>query len=95
MLERLLKHITVQKVELETELVLAGQSVVVTGTLPTLSREQAENMVRKAGGSASASVSSKSSFLVAGEHAGSKLTKAKELGIAVLSEKAFLERLRS
>jgi DNA ligase (NAD+) len=95
MLERLLKHLTVQKVLLEGKMVLAGQSVVITGTLPTLSREQAEDMVRKAGGSASGSVSQKTAFLVAGENAGSKLAKAKELGITILSEKEFLDRVRS
>ena len=95
MLERLLKHIQVEAVSLESELVLEGQSVVITGTLPTLSREEAEALVRKAGGSASGSVSKKTAFVVAGESAGSKLAKAKELGITVLSETEFLERLRS
>jgi DNA ligase (NAD+) len=95
MLRRLLHHIRVQKIELEARTVLSGQSVVITGTLPTLSREQAEDMVRKAGGSASGSVSKKTAFLVAGENAGSKLAKAKELGITILSEKEFLDRVRS
>lgn len=95
MLQRLLHHVKIQKVELGAQLVLEGQTVVITGTLPTLSREEAEAMVRKAGGSASGSVSKKTSFLVAGENAGSKLTKAKELGITILSEKEFLDRVRS
>lgn len=95
MLERLLKHIKVQKVEVESKAVLSGQSVVITGTLPTLSREQAEERVRKAGGTASGSVSKKTAFLVAGENAGSKLDKARELGIRILSEAEFLERLNS
>ena len=95
MLLRLLHHISVQKIELEARSIFAGQTIVITGTLPTLSREQAEDMVRKAGGSASGSVSKKTAFLVAGENAGSKLTKAKELGITILSEKEFLDRVRS
>lgn len=95
MLARLLQHISVQKIELGARTVLSGQTIVITGTLPTLSREQAEDMVRKAGGSASGSVSKKTAFLVAGENAGSKLMKAKELGITILSETEFLDRVRS
>ncbi len=95
MLERLTKHIQVEKVEIEKNAVLQGQSVVITGTLPTLSRDQAEEMVRKAGGTASGSVSKKTAFVVAGENAGSKLLKAEELGVEILSEEGFLERLRS
>ena len=93
MLARLLKHIKVETVEVPSSAVLAGQSVVITGTLPTLSRDEAESMVRKAGGTASGSVSKKTAFLVAGESAGSKLAKAKEFGVLVLTEGEFLERL--
>ena len=75
------------------DLPLAGQTIVVTGTLPTLERTQIEEMIVKLGGKASGSVSKKTSFLVAGESAGSKLTKAKELGIPVLTEEEFLAKV--
>lgn len=68
-----------------------GMTMVVTGTLPTLSRQQAEDFIRKNGGTASSSVSKKTSFVVAGEKAGSKLDKAIKLGIPVLSEKDMLD----
>ncbi|MBR6186839.1 MAG: NAD-dependent DNA ligase LigA [Clostridia bacterium] len=61
-------------------------TLVVTGTLPTFSRQQAEEFIRQNGGTASGSVSRKTSFVVAGENAGSKLTKAQALGIPVISE---------
>jgi DNA ligase (NAD+) len=72
---------------------LAGQTVVVTGTLPTMERKEIEDLIVKLGGKASGSVSKKTSFVVAGESAGSKLDKAKELGIAVLDEAAFLKKV--
>jgi DNA ligase (NAD+) len=71
---------------------LAGVTVVITGTLPTRNRDEAAEAVRAAGGKVSASVSKKTSFVVAGENAGTKLAKAEELGIPVLDEPAF-ERL--
>ena len=64
----------------------AGMTLVVTGTLPTLSRQEAEEFIRQHGGVAAGSVSRKTSFVVAGENAGSKLTKAQTLGIPVISE---------
>ena len=69
-----------------------GMSIVVTGTLPTLSRKEAEELIRENGGSAASSVSKKTAFVVAGEAAGSKLDKATKLGIEVIDEAAFLER---
>lgn len=72
---------------------LTGKTVVVTGTLPTLSRTEAEALVVKNGGKAASSVSKKTSFVLAGEAAGSKLTKAQTLGIPVLDEAAFLALL--
>ncbi len=72
---------------------LAGQTVVVTGTLPTLSREEAEALIAAHGGRAAGSVSKKTSFVLAGEKAGSKLTKAEELGVPVLDEAAFLQKI--
>ena len=74
------------------DLPLAGQTVVITGTLPTLDRAAAEALVVELGGKASGSVSKRTSFVVAGEKAGSKLAKAAELGVEVLDEAAFLKR---
>jgi len=65
---------------------LSGKTVVITGTLPTLSRDQARELVRAAGGKAGDSVSKKTDYLVAGEEAGSKLAKAQALGVPVLDE---------
>jgi DNA ligase (NAD+) len=73
---------------------LTGKTVVLTGTLKTLGRKEAENLVLSHGGKTSSSVSKSTSFLVAGEEAGSKLTKAKELGVQILSEEEFLKFLR-
>jgi DNA ligase (NAD+) len=67
---------------------------VLTGTLPTLGRDDAKDKIEAAGGKVSGSVSKKTSFLVAGTEAGSKLTKAQELGVAVLDEAALLEMLK-
>ena len=72
---------------------LAGKTVVVTGTLPTLSRKQAEDLIVQNGGKAAGSVSKKTSFVVAGEAAGSKLTKAQALGVPVIDEAALLAML--
>ena len=73
---------------------LAGMTIVVTGTLPTLGRKEAEELIVKNGGKASGSVSKKTSFVLAGEAAGSKLTKANALGIRVINEAEFLEMLK-
>lgn len=69
-----------------------GQTLVVTGTLSSMGREEAEQLIRRHGGMVSSSVSRKTSFLVCGEKAGSKLEKAMQLGIPVLDEAAFLEK---
>jgi DNA ligase (NAD+) len=66
--------------------VLAGKTVVLTGTLPTLSRDDAKEMLEAAGAKVSGSVSKKTDYVVAGAEAGSKLAKAEELGIAILDE---------
>ena len=72
----------------------AGMTFVLTGALEKFTREEAEDMVAKRGGKASSSVSGKTSYVVAGPGAGSKLRKAQELGIPVLTEEEFLEMLR-
>jgi len=71
----------------------AGLSVVLTGTLPTLSRSEAGALIERAGGHVTGSVSKKTSLVVAGEEAGSKLEKARALGIPVIDEAELLRRL--
>lgn len=73
---------------------LAGKTLVVTGTLETMSRSEAEAMIVQNGGKASGSVSKKTAFVVAGTAAGSKLTKAQQLGVPVLTEQEFLQLLQ-
>ena len=65
---------------------LAGLTFVLTGTLPTMTRDEASELIKKNGGKVSSSVSKKTSYVVAGEEAGSKLTKAKELGVNIIDE---------
>ncbi len=72
---------------------LSGKTVVITGTLETMSRQDAEAAVERAGGKAAGSVSKKTSMVVAGENAGSKLAKAEQLGVPVLTEAEFLKLL--
>ncbi|HYE23472.1 MAG TPA: NAD-dependent DNA ligase LigA [Candidatus Paceibacterota bacterium] len=94
LMERLLKHVRVQKAEaLPVTGPFEGLSIVVTGTLPTYSREEAEALIRGAGGTAASSVSGKTAFVLAGESAGSKLQKAEELGVAIIDEAEFKRRL--
>lgn len=73
---------------------LAGLTFVLTGTLPTMSRDEASALIKAAGGKVSGSVSSKTSYVVAGDAAGSKLTKAQSLGVSVIDEAQLLEMLR-
>ncbi len=72
---------------------IQGKTFVITGTLPTLKRTEAKELIENAGGKATGSVSKKTDYLVAGESAGSKLTKAQDLGVTVLSEADLLEML--
>ena len=73
---------------------LAGKTLVLTGTLPTLSRDEAKALVEAAGGKAAGSVSKKTDYVVAGTEAGSKLVRAQELGIAILDEAGLLDLLK-
>ncbi len=76
-----------------TQLLLAGTTIVLTGTLPTMSRDDAKDLLEAAGAKVAGSVSKKTSYLVAGEDAGSKLVKAQELGVPVLDEVGMLALL--
>jgi DNA ligase (NAD+) len=71
----------------------AGKTFVLTGTLPTLTRDEAAAMIEAAGGKVSGSVSKKTSYVLAGEEAGSKLEKAQQLGVPVLDEAEFRRML--
>lgn len=84
-------EMTAEKKQRSTE--LAGLTFVLTGTLPTLSRDDAKQKIEAAGGKVSGSVSKKTSYVVAGEEAGSKLEKAQELKVPVLDEAGLLEML--
>lgn len=77
----------------EKNSVLSGKTIVLTGTLPTLKRADAEKLILENGGTASGSVSKKTAFVLAGESAGSKLAKAQTLGIPVIDEEAFLRMI--
>jgi DNA ligase (NAD+) len=93
MLAKLLKELTLEKVAATTSGRLSGFTFVLTGTLPTLERADAEDMIRKAGGNVSSSVSKNTSYVVAGESAGSKLEKAQKLGVKVIGEEELKKLL--
>ena len=93
MIERLFAAgVSPREVRAASDGVFSGMSIVVTGTLPNLSRKQAEDLIRSRGGNAAGSVSKKTAFVVAGEDAGSKLTKAQSLGIEVIDESELIRR---
>ena len=71
-----------------------GLTFVLTGTLPTMKRDEAKKLIESFGGKVSGSVSKKTSFVVAGEDAGSKLTKAQELGVEIISEEELIEKTK-
>ena len=72
----------------------AGKTFVLTGTLPTLKRDEAKALIEKYGGKASGSVSKKTDYVLAGEEAGSKLTKAQQLGITIITEEQFMQMIK-
>ncbi|MFF2890024.1 NAD-dependent DNA ligase LigA [Paenibacillus sp. NPDC057967] len=79
--------------EVRTDSVFSGKTVVLTGTLPTLTRDEAAKKLEAQGAKISGSVSKKTDFVIAGESAGSKLTKARDLGVTVIDDEAELLRL--
>ena len=72
---------------------LEGKTIVVTGTLENFTRQQIEQAIRQAGAKTSSSVSKKTDFVLAGENTGSKLDKARKLGVEVIDEKQFLQMI--
>ncbi len=96
LVDALLKYLTIARMEKKSpeSLPLSGKTVVITGTLAAMSREEAETKIRNLGGSPSGSVSRKTGLVVAGENPGTKYKKAQELRVKILSEKEFLELIK-
>lgn len=95
LVDRLLKQITIEAIKKITGAgKFSGKSFVVTGTLSSMSRDEAKDKIRALGGDISESISSKTSYLVVGESAGSKLDKAQKLGVEILDEKKFLSLIK-
>jgi len=95
LLDKLLKQVTVKSFKKKViQSAISGKSFVLTGSLPTLSREEAETLIKKYGGKVVGSVSVKTDYVLAGENPGSKYTKAEELGVQILSEKEFFKLVK-
>jgi len=92
--ERLLSEVRVPSVERVTNLPLSGTSWVLTGTLEAMSREEAKDKIRALGGDIGETVSKKTTYLVVGADPGSKVDKAKKLGVTTLDEEAFLKKIK-
>ncbi len=75
--------------------IFEGKTFVLTGTLPTMTRSEASKLIEQQGGKTSSSVSKKTSYVLAGSDAGSKLTKAQNLGVTIISEEQLLEMLNN
>ncbi len=86
--------VSMESTEKAADTRLAGQTIVLTGTLSSMSRGEAEGRIQALGGKAASSVSRKTSLVVAGENAGSKLLKAEELGVKVIGETEFLDMIK-
>jgi DNA ligase (NAD+) len=96
LVNRLLKQVKIQSIKSESKKIekLSGKSFVITGTLSSMSRDEAKEKIRALGGDISESVSSKTSYLVAGENPGSKFDKAKRLNVKILTEKELISMLK-
>ena len=94
-MKKLSKVVNIQDAQENTESEFSGKSIVFTGTLNKLGRDEAKEIVEKLGGKASSSVSSKTYIVVAGENAGSKLEKARNLGVKIISEQEFLKMINA
>jgi DNA ligase (NAD+) len=94
LVSNILKYVTIKKEDSVSNKPLVGKLFVFTGSLPTLDREKAQAMVRENGGDVSSSVSKKTTYVIAGEEAGSKLDKARELGVQIISEEEFLKLIK-
>ena len=94
MLDALCKEVRIEQGTVHTGGVFSDMIFVITGTLPTLSRDEAKKIIEDNGGKVSSSVSSKTSYVLAGEEAGSKLKEAKKLGITVIDENRLTEMLK-
>ena len=93
-LSELFKYIEIENPKVESGIkIFYGKTFVLTGTMEKLSRIEAEEKIRSLGGDVSSSVSKKTTYVVAGENAGTKLEKAREIGIQVLTEDGFLKML--
>ena len=95
---KLLEKMAAEGVRMEATIqagngVLSGKTLVVTGTLPTMGRKEATDKILQYGGKAAGSVSKKTDYVLAGENAGSKLTKAQQLGVPVITEEEFLRMI--
>jgi DNA ligase (NAD+) len=88
-LDELLKRVQIEKVDRKSSKKLAGKTFVITGSLPTLSRDEAKELIRKNGGKVSGSVSKMTDYLLAGNDPGSKFDKAKELNVKIINEDGF------